>query len=288
MYLSKLISGNTPFITNLPVYLATVASGLRKGAFVVGGATGSAGSMTISVVTTASVAANCAGVLNIGNKEGYDDPADGQDDATSAKSFRIQSDYIADRTWSAGNDWLPTIVNSDALYMALYSTTTAAATVSDTITENITASTGTYITVTGEPDGQNVGGFIYSHDTDSTGAATTYSKSLRFNGNVIDSSSIGLLTAMNISTDSSLIRSTTPGHKLTIIDTSARFLRSAGGTSGIGLVLQLIATMDNYGVHDQAPMHPLRQWVDDGLDALSNFKMYGKVLFMNSYWQNSA
>lgn len=287
MYLDRLISGNVPFVTNLPVYLATVASGLRKGAFVVGGATGSGGSMTLSVATTASIAANCAGVLNIGSKEAYDDPADGQDDATSAKSFRVQSDYIADRTWSAGNDWLPTIVNPDALYMALYSTTTAGATVSDTITEGITASTGTLITITGVVDGQNVGGFIYSHDVNSTGTPT-FSKSLRFFGNVVASSSIGLLTAMNISADSSLIRSTTPGGKVSVVDTSGRFLRSAGGTSGIGLVLQLVMTKDNYGQHDAAPMHPLRQWVDDGLDSLESFRMYGQVIFMNSYWQNSA
>jgi len=138
MDLSRLISGNVPFVTNIPVYLATTVNGLKRGAVVCNGATGATRGFTLSVATTTAAAKDVMGVLQLDASFAYQNVDQGQDRATSAKAFRIQSDLIAHRAAVDGNDWLPAIINPDALYFAWYSTTQAAATASDTITQSIT------------------------------------------------------------------------------------------------------------------------------------------------------
>lgn len=274
MDLSRLISGNCPFVKNIPVYLATTVNGLKRGAVVAQGATGGTRGFTLSVATTTAAAKNVAGVLQIDASFAYQNVDQGQDGATGEKSFRVQSDLICDRGMVGGNDWLPAIVNPDALYFAWYSTTQAAATAGDTITQNITASTGTLVTMTGFV-ADKVGGWLFSHSSNSTGTAT-FSGSLRYVANSVASSSFGLLTAMNVSTDSSLVYMQPATITRSVLNSTGQHLRSLGAATP-GHVAQGIYNFDVFGTWDGAPMHPLRTWVDDGIDALSGVKLYGEV-----------
>lgn len=275
MQLDATMSGNIPYITNIPVYLATTAKGLKKGAVVCAGATGHASGYTLSVATSTAACKDAIGVLAIGAEEAYDSPDKGQGIKIDAKCFAVQSDYICDSgvATTYGGDWLPAILNEDAMYFAPMSTTQAAATASDTLVETITASVGTIVTIASVA--QDVaGGWLYSHTTNSTGAAT-YSGSLRSINASIAAASAGLATAMNVSTDSSIVYMGRIGLTLTTINSTGQSLRSGGAAGAkVGVALDV---MDNYVVHASAPMHPLRVWVDDGLDGLEDVTAYGKV-----------
>lgn len=284
MELSRLITGNCPFQTNVPVYLATTVGGLRKGAVICAGATGATAGLTLSVTTNTSACKQAVGVLAEGASFAYaasHESTNGKD----ASSFRIQADLITDRGGLGGNDWLPAIINPDALYFAWYSTTQAAATASDTIVEDITASTGTAITVASLYQ-DKVGGWLFSHTSNSAGAVT-YSGQLRHISVSIATGSIGLTTAMNISTDSSLVMMSPPQGRQTIVNSTGQHIRSASAASG-GLA-QGLYTWDNFISHDGAPMHPLRSWVDDGLNGLTGVKMYGEMyLYFHTLNQTTA
>lgn len=274
MDLSRIGEGQTPFITNIPVYLATTVDGMDYGSIVGGSvSTGPNSGFTISVATTTAACKHTAGVIQVGAREAYGDPDKGSDNANDAGCFRIQSDFIADRTWSVGNDWLPACVNPDARYYGWISHTTAAATVSDTLVEDISATTGTEVTIT-SVDQDCVGGFIFSHTTNSAGS-TTYSGSLRYSNLSIAAASIGLATAMNVSTDSSLLYAVRPGRAMSCVSSGGNYLRSGG--AGGGHLEQGVWIHDNYIKHDAAPMHPLRFWVDDALDGLTGVMMYSEI-----------
>jgi hypothetical protein len=272
MELSRLISGAVPFETNLPVYLATTANGLKRGAVVCTGATGDARGFTLSVTTDTTACKNAMGVLQADASDAYQTghvPTNG----VNASSFRIQADLIADRGSLGGNDWLPAIINPDALYFAWYSTTQAAATASDTITQSITVSTGTLVAVASFIVDKS-GGWLFSHSENSTGTPTYYG-SLRYIKTNVGTTTCGLVTAMQVSSDSSLIYMTPIGLQQSIIGSTGRHLRSQGG-AGVK-VIQGLLCFDNYGSWDNAPMHPLRSWVDNGLDSLTGVKLYDEV-----------
>ncbi len=284
MDLSRLVSGNCPFITNVPVYLATTVGGLKRGAVVCNGATGANRGFTLSVATTTAAAKDVMGVLNISASFAYQNVDQGQGKSVKPRDFRVQSDLICDRGAVAGNDWLPAVINPDAMYFAWYSTTQAAATVGDTITQDITASTGTTITVASF-DRDQVGGWIFSHSSNSVGTPT-FSGSLRYVSVSTQTGLVGLLTAFNASEDSSLIAMVPAGLKRSGINSDGRYLRSQGAA---GLqVAQGIHIFDNYGSWDSAPMHPLRSWIDDGLNSLTGVKLFGEVFLFDHYAFNEA
>jgi hypothetical protein len=272
MDLSRLVSGGVAYVTNIPVYLATTTNGLKRGAVVCAGATGDTRGYTLSVTTDTSACKNAIGVLQAEASFCYQTEKEGTN-GRYAGSFRIQSNLVADRGALGGNDWLPACINPDALYMAWYSTTQAAATASDTITQSITASTGTLVAVASFIV-DKAGGWLFSAVSNSTGAAT-YSGSLRYIKTNVGTTTCGLITAMNVSTDSSLIYMTPIGLSQSIINSTGQYLRSQGG-AGVK-VIQGLLTLNNFGVWANAPMHPLRSWVDDGLDGLTNVMLYDEI-----------
>jgi len=285
MELSRLLGGGAPFVTNLPVYLATTANGLKRGAVVANGATGATRGFTLSVATTTAACKDWMGVLQISASFAYQNPDQGQGRSTKGSDFRVQSDLICDRGMDEGNDWLPTLINPDALFFAWYSTTQAAATASDTLTQSITASTGTVVDVTSVDD-DLIGGWLFSHSENSTGTPT-YSGSLRYVSATVASGSFGLTTAMNVSTDSSLVYMKPPGLTLSVVNSTGQHLRS-GGAAGAGAVAQGIYNFDNYGEWARAPMHPLRLWMDDGSDDLTDVRLYGEIFLYDHYAFNIA
>ena len=273
MDLSRLLSGNSPFVTNIPVYLATTVNGLKRGAVVCSGATGANRGFTLSVATTTAAVKNAMGVLQLDAQDAYANVDQGQGRSVKGSDFRVQSDYICDRGATGGNDWLPAIINPDALYFAWYSTTQAAATASDTITQSITASTGTSVTVATH-DGDQVGAWVFSAANNSTTTAT-YSGSLRYVSTSTQTGLGGLLTALNISTDSSLVNTYPAGLIRSVVNSDGRYLRSQGAAGSV--VAQGLYHLDVYGEWDNAPMHQLRSWVDDGLDGLTGVRLYSEV-----------
>src|SRR3990167_462451 len=227
MDLSRLISGNVPFETNIPVYLATTVDGLKKGAVVCNGATGANKGFTLAVATTTAAAKDVMGVLAISASFAFANVDQGGGNSRKGSDFRVQSDLICDRGAVGGNDWLPAIINPDALYFAWYSTTQAAATAGDTITQTITASTGTVVTIT-SLDQDQIGGWLFSHNSNST-TTPTFSGQLRYISTATQTGIVGLLTAMNLSTDSSLVlRSPAQGLRHTVIGSTGQHLRSQG------------------------------------------------------------
>lgn len=285
MDLSRLVSGaNDPFTTNIPVYLATTVDGLKAGAIVSVGATGSTRGFTLSVATTTAAAKDVMGVLAISASFAYANVADGQNRSTKGSDFRVQSDLICDRGATGGNDWLPAVINPDALYFGWYSTTQAAATAGDTITQTITASTGTTVTVASF-DQDQVGGWLFSYSSNST-ATPTFSGQLRYISVSTQTGLVGLLTAMNVSTDSSLVAMDPAGIRRSVVSSDGRYLRSQGAA---GLkVAQGVYIFDNYGSWDNAPMHPLRSWMDDGKNGLTGVKLFSEVFLYDHYAFNES
>lgn len=280
MELSRLVSGDhCPFVTNIPVYLATTVNGLKRGAIVCNGATGATRGFTLSVATTTAAAKDVMGVLQADASFAYQIQYEGTN-GRDASSTRIKSTLIAARGAVDGNDWLPAIINPDALYFAWNSTTQAAATAGDTITQGITASTGTVVTIA-SLDQDQIGGWLFSHSSNST-ATPTFSGSLRYISTATQTGIVGLITAMNLSTDSSLVLlAPTGGLRSTVLSSSGQNLRSQGA-AGLKLA-QGISIFDNYMVNDSAPMHPLRSWVDDGKDSLTGVRLYSEV-FLYDHW----
>ncbi|MFA6100401.1 MAG: hypothetical protein WC750_06070 [Patescibacteria group bacterium] len=283
MDLSRLLSGGVAFQTNVPVYLATTVDGLKKGAVVCSGATGSTRGFTLSVATTTAACKDVQGVLMEGASFSFaasHESTNGKD----ASSFRIQEDLIADRGAVGGNDWLPAIINPDALWFAWYSTSQAAATASDTITQSITASTGTVVTIA-SLDQDQIGGWIFSVNSNSVGTPTYYGQ-LRYITTATQTGICGLATAMNLSTDSSLIIADPIGIIRSVVGPTGRYLRSQGAA---GLkVAQGIYQKDVVGCWDSAPMHPLRKWVDDGKNSLTGVRLYGEVYLFDWYAFNES
>lgn len=284
MELSRLVSGDhVPFVTNIPVYLATTVNGLKRGAVVCNGATGATRGATLSVATTTAAAKDFMGVLQLDASFAYQTQYEGTN-GNQANSFRIQSNLIANRGAADGNDWLPAIINPDALYFAWNSTTQAAATAGDTITQSITASTGTSVTIA-SLDQDQIGGWLFSHSSNST-ATPTFSGQLRYITTATQTGLCGLATAMNLSTDSSLVLLTPAGLRSTVLNSTGQHLRSQGAA---GLkVAQGIHVWDNFGAWEQAPMHPLRKWIDDGRNDLTGVKLYSEVFLYDHFVFNES
>lgn len=286
MDLSRLLySGGTPLVTN--VFVRT-ASALDYGAIVCANAvTTTAQGATLSVTVDTAANNNCIGVTQVSSAQASADVSNVN--APNAYRFNIQSDGIPDRGTPNGGDWLPTCINPGAMYFALHSNTvtTGTVTASNAIVNTITASTGTVVTIASTSEVGIAGGWLMDGaGVSSTGGTPTFTGQLRYVSNVTAVTKFGLLTAMNASTDSNLVWASTPNYKSSVISTGGNFLRSHSGTTA-GKYAQGLLIVDNYITHDAAPMHPLRQWVDDGLNALSGHRLYSEILISKFYSVNN-
>ena len=285
MDLSRLLNGGTPFVTNIFV---RTASALDYGAIICANALTSTAQGATLVVTVDTAANNSViGVTQVSSAQASADVSNVN--AMNAYRFNIQTDGIPDRGTIAGGDWLPTCINPDALYFGLYSNvvTSGTVTASNAIVNSITATTGTVVTVTSTSEVGIAGGWLMDGAGVSSVAGTpTYTGQLRYVSNVTAVTKFGLLTAMNVSTDSNLLWASTPNYKSSVISTGGNLLRSHSGTTA-GKYAQGLLIVDNYVTHDQAPMHSLRSWVDDGLNGLSGHRMYSELLISKFYSVNN-
>ena len=286
MDLSRCISGMTPFITNIAVYKA--GSVLDEGAVVCLTAdTGSLQGVVISVATTTAANDNEVGVTQISSSRAS---AAQENYALNSHYFGMPSDGIPDLTTASGGtamQFMPVCINPDALYFALYSETTATTSTGDAKTLGVSATVGTSV-VLGSSGVDHCGGWLFSSAVNNTaGAAPTFSGSLRYVTTTAASDTFGLATAMNVSTDSVMLVVSQPQRKLTVISSGGNFLRSHGaGTAG--KIAQSLLIHENYISHSQAPHHPLRFRVDNGLDGLTRVRIWSEVALTNHAYANDA
>ena len=185
--------------------------------------------------------------------------------------------------------YLPLCVNTDALYFGLYGNTTATGTTGDTV-GTFTASTGTVVT-RGSTGLDILGGWLFSlGGVNTAGNTPTFSGSLRYISNQTSTTDLVLLTAMNVSTDSHMIWVDRTWKKAGQLNSTANALRSASAASGTGLKQNgaRMLAVENYMISDHAPLHPLRPWVDDGLNGLTNVRLYGEFVFTSPFLQELA
>jgi len=270
MELSRLMHDGAPFRTNIPVY-ASAANLLLRGC-ALGRTPSSGASATVWVLTVPSTTASnkdAIGILQAGQPEAIQSK---ENMAQNASAFRIDtSDNIPNRLPLAGNDWLPAIINPEAIYAAVWDQTSANIAQAD-----ITASTGLTLTVASLEDDID-GSWVFSTDSNAS-ATVTFSGSLRY-ATASAASVLTLATAMNVSVDSDLVVLRPWNHRLTQLDSSDRYMRSTIA-AGVGTVLHI---HDNFIRHAGAPDHPLRQHVDDGLNGL-NVKttvLYSEVVLLD-------
>ena len=276
MYLSRTHLGQTPFIMNVQVFNATA---IPIGAHLVSGASTTAIGATITVATTTADGQNHIGVTQISSSQAtqsYENFAPG------ANAFGVPTSGIPNTgsLTTAYKNYLPLCINPEVSYMAQYSVTTGAGTLSDNAA---TWSASTGLVATRGTTGINViGGWLFSlAGVNSAGNTPTFSGSLRYISNQTATTNLALITAMNISTDSHMIWSDRIMKKGGTLTTTADFLRSQSGSAGSGLHLNGSQMMgiENWASYDSKPTHPLRQHVDDGNDGITGMRMYKEIIF---------
>lgn len=285
MKLSKVGLGRVPFITNVTVFSATA---IVDGAMLVSGATTTAQGAIVSAALDTSDGNNFIGVTQLHSSIATQSK---ENLAPNSHAFRIPSSGFPNTgtASTAGMCYLPLCINPDAYYMALYSTTTGSGTASDNV------ATWTAITTTALARGTTgtdvLGGWLFSlAGTNSAGGTPTFSGQLRYIANQAATTSVTLLTAMQVSTDSHMIWVDHTWKKSGVLNSTADKLRSQSGSSGTGFQLNgtRMLRIENYINADHAPTHPLRSWVDDGLNGLTGVEMYSELIFTSPFVQDLA
>lgn len=279
MELSRLMGGGTPLVMNINVQDAVA---IVDGA-VLSQATLNTTAQGVTPLVTRSSAANDAafGISQVSSAQAS--ASVDNVNAMNAYRFNIDTDGIPNRATTTGSDWLPVCVNPDALYYAEYSikTTTATPTASDALVTGITAAVGTVVTIASTSDEGIAGGWLMDSRSGATSSAAadapTFSGQLRFVANATGTIKFGLLTSMNVSVDSNLLWASPQTYSHTLITASASSLASQMNGSTDAKFDQGMKIMENYVKHSEAPLHPLRQWVDDGLDGLTGQSMYSEL-----------
>lgn len=280
MYLSKVWSGQTPFITNVTVFSATA---IVKGAMLVSGATTTAQGAAVTVTLDTTDGLNFIGV----NQEGTSLLTQSKENlAPNSHAFRIPTSGfpVTGTASTSGLCHAPVCVNTNVSYYVLYSTTTGAGTASDNVA-TWTASTTT-AAVRGTTGADVLGGWLFSlGGVNSAGTTPTFSGSLRYISNQAATTSVTLLTAMQISTDSHMTWVDRTWKHSGVLNSTADKFRSQSGSSGTGFQLNgaHMVRIDNFINADHAPTHPLRSWVDDGLNGLTGVELMSEVYFTQPY-----
>lgn len=278
MELNRVMNGNCPFVTHVPVYKATLA--IDNGAVLsVTANTASVKGAALSVAITTAGGKNSIGVSQVSSSLASAAPENAN--SIGAERFNLGTDGLADFTTADGGQYMPLCVTPEALYFAWYSTTVTGTTVSDAIELGISASVGTVVTIA-STSVDFAGGWLFTDDE----SASTFSGSLRHIQQTVAVHSFGLNVAMNVSTDSELIWASAPLAKQTIISSGGNFLRSYSGAT-YGKIAQAAVILDNYIKHDSSGgMRPLRFWAHDGLDGLKNVRIFSEIALTDSYFAN--
>lgn len=286
MQLANLMSGQTPYITNLPVYSAT---SFNQGSFItidIGTAITNVG-YTVSANTSSANCDNFCGISMLSTSQAT---AAKENLALGGQSFNIDTDGIPNRGISTdGTDYLPVLLSPSATYFGLYDQTTSTTATVNVNLKTITASNSTSVVFVICGSSHNNGAWAYSLATVSAGTAT-YSGQLRQIANSAATTSFTMVSAWQVSTDTEAVVTYGPS------EYNCAF--SLNGTANLFGTIAASAAVDtasrNDGAsmrtlfssiqHDAAPMHRLTQRVDDGLDGVTGGKVYSEVVFIDNYW----
>ncbi len=281
MQCNKTLYGQTPYQSNIRVYSA---GKLYDGALMMLNASalsagapndGSAYNFTIAAADGATAAIDSIGVILCDSENAYNDK---QNMSNSAQSYRIGSDYYADAAITAGGNYLPAIISPDVLYMAEYFQAADKASGANVISANISASTSTTVTITSLQDHLD-GGFLFSTDlTSSTAYEPDQFRYITVSG---ATGSCTIDSAMKVATTTDFILGLPPGcTRAGLSDDSVGLCSLTDKTAddaSVGLCTGLLI-WDNYIEHQNAgSLHPVRYWVDRGMDGLDGFRAYAEV-----------
>ncbi len=252
MQLARLLGGNYPYRTYIPVYDASDLSDgellMRASTFT--GATG----YYITAYTSDNVEAEDSIGITLSSSEAA------YASKENAKLYNLAS-AVPSRDASTGFNFMEAIVNPDATYFAFHDQTTA-----KSVT---TASTSTTFTVASLEDNID-GGWIYT--TDGTDSAATYAGSLRY----ISAAAAGscTTTALTVDTSSDFIKVLPIGHRLTGLNAEATGMTTAiAAETGVYLTIR-----ENWITHAaSAGRELMRKWNHDSLDGLSNVLIEAEI-----------
>lgn len=275
--LSRIMGNDVPFVANVPVFAS--ATGLLLQNALLNLVTGSTATGTFFGLTTSADTAQ--GKLALGPLQCSAADAFGnvENNAMNGSSFRIGSNGIPNRGAVTGYNWLPVCINMDQLNYATWDQTSA-----NVIQSNITASTGTLVTITAS-EASIAGAWLFSTDTTAT-LTNTFSGSLRYISLITaGTGTIGLTTAMNVSVDSDLVLMRPWNHRLLNLDTTARFLTS---TSAAGPATT-ISILENFIQHSQSAQVPLRFHIHDGIDGLAvkSVKLNSEIFYIQHVFRST-
>lgn len=276
--LSRLMNNDVPYVANVPVFAS--ATGLLLKGGILSYVTANTATGTYFGLTSAADTAQCKfalGPLNMGDTDAVQSK---ENNGMNAAAFRFGTSNIPNRGAVTGYNWMNAVINHDQIVFVPWSQTSV-----NVIQSNITASTGTLVTITGS-EASIAGAWLFSTDTTAT-LTNTFSGSLRYVSLITaGTGTIGLTTAMNLSVDSDLVLLRPQGHRLTQLDTTGRFLMSTSA-AGAGVALHVF---DDFISHAQSPTMALRFWKHDGLDGLSvkSVQLFSEVIFLSHVFRNSA
>lgn len=276
--LSRIIGNDVPYVANVPVFAS--ATGLLLKGGIISLVTASTATGTYFGLTSAADTAQAKLALGPVLISDSDALQDKENNAMNASAHRVGTNGIPNRGAVTGYNWFPSILNSDQVNFVTWSQASP-----NVQQANITASTGTVVTITAS-EASVAGAWIFSTDTNAT-LTNTFSGSLRYVSLITaGTGTLGLTTAMNVSVDSDLVIMRPVNHRLTQLDTTGRFFMSTSA-AGAGISLHIL---ENYIDHSQAPLTALRFWIHDGLDGLAvkTVKLMSEVIYLGHVYRSTV
>lgn len=255
MELARIMSGNYPYRTYIPVYdAATLVAGemvMRLAAW-----DSSANKYYITAYTGANTEAeDSVGILLVGSTDAYASKE-------NAKLYNMAS-ATPSRSCDTGNNFLEAVVNPDATYYAFYDQT-------DAKSCSTAISASTTWTITSLEDNID-GGWLFT--TTQADASATYDGLLRY----LTASASGSCTvdsAVTVDTSTDYVKVLPIGHRLTGLNAESTGLTTtAAACSGIYLDVR-----ENFLTHDAKPRMPLRKWNDQAGNGLKNIKVEAELV----------
>lgn len=276
--LSRLVNNDVPFVANVPVFAS--ATGLLLKGGVVSYITANTATGTYFGLTTAATTAQLKFALGPLNMSANQAIASKENLSQNAARYNFGTSGIPNRGVTGQYNWMQVVANHDQLDYVVWDQTSA-----NVVTANITASTGTLIVQTALE--ASIGGaWLFSTDTHAS-ITNTFTGSLRYVNSIsATTGSVGLATAMNVSTDSALVVMRPMSHRLTQLDTTGRFFMSTSA-AGAGVCAHI---WENYIMHAQSPLTPLRFWEHDGVDGLSVYsvQLMSEIIYLHHTFRNTA
>ena len=282
MELSKVLYGQSSYVTNVRVF----SSGqLYEGALMMRAASawtsgapndGSQYYFVVAALDTSSAARDTIGALQTSSLKAVDLKENLS--AVGYDRYNIGADYFADALISVGGNYLPVEIAPDALYMAEYLQAADKASGANVISANISASTGTTVTITTLQDHLD-GGFLFS--TDLTSSVAYEPGQFRIITVSAGTGSCTIDSAMKVSTTTDFILGLPPMcSRVGLSDDGVGLCSLTDKTADDASegLCQGLLIFENYISHQSSGgLVPVRYWEHRGMDGIDGLKAYAEV-----------